>query len=90
MAAQPGGPVPRAECALHIKGKPLLCCAGQCPSCPMPLMLYQTEQGVPYVACSGAPLCRQTVWFPCATAHADVSPQHCTQCPGNISKLAIK
>ena len=80
----------KGSCALHISGKPSWCYAGQCSSCPMPLMLYQPEQGTPYVACSGAPLCRQTVCFPSATGRADVSPQHCTQCPGNISKLTIK
>ena len=69
---------------------PSLCCAGQCPACPMPLMLYKPEQGTPYVACSGAPLCRQLVCFPCATAHADVSAQPCTECRGNVSKVAFK
>jgi hypothetical protein len=66
-------------------------CAGPCPACSMPLMLYKPEQpGVPYVACSGSPICRKVVYFPRATKQADKSPQHCTQCPGNPCKVGFR
>lgn len=64
--------------------------AGPCPSCTLPLGLHKPEEGTPYVACAGAPICRKAVYFPRATTHADVSPQSCAHCPGNMRKVAFR
>ncbi|CAK0738823.1 hypothetical protein CVIRNUC_001098 [Coccomyxa viridis] len=63
---------------------------GPCPSCTLPLGLHKPEEGTPYVACAGAPICRKAVYFPRATTHADVSPQSCAHCPGNMRKVAFR
>ena len=64
--------------------------AGPCPSCTLPLGLHKPEEGTPYVACAGAPICRKAVYFPRATTHADVSPHSCAHCPGNMRKVAFR
>jgi len=65
-------------------------CAGPCPACSAPFKLCKPEQGVPYLSCSTAPLCRKAVYLPMAIGQADVSDQQCTQCPGIVRKVAMK
>lgn len=67
--------------------------AGPCPSCGLNLLLCRPAEGTPYVACSGAPLCRKRVYFPRATLSADVSEQLCGTCRqrgGSMRKLTLR
>ncbi|EIE27522.1 prokaryotic type I DNA topoisomerase [Coccomyxa subellipsoidea C-169] len=66
---------------------------GACASCGLNLMLCQPAEGTPFVACSGAPLCRQRVYFPRPTLAADISDQPCATCQldrGGLRKISFR
>lgn len=64
---------------------------GPCHSCGFDLMLRQREGQPPYVACTGAPSCRESVYLPRATQSASVSEDHCQDCHhGIVHKLNLR
>lgn len=64
---------------------------GACASCGLNLMLCKPAEGTPFVACSGAPLCRQRVYLPRATVAADISDQPCNACHNRaVRKISLR
>ncbi|CAL8463456.1 g2990 [Coccomyxa elongata] len=64
---------------------------GTCASCGLNLMLCKPAEGTPFVACSGAPLCRQRVYLPRATVAADISDQPCNACHNRaVRKVSLR
>ena len=64
---------------------------GPCHSCGCDLMLRQREGQAPYMACSGAPSCKERIFLPRATQSASVSEDHCQDCHhGIVHKLNLR
>ncbi|KAK9827312.1 hypothetical protein WJX81_003569 [Elliptochloris bilobata] len=75
------------DAALPPDGQPL----GPCPRCGLPLLLCRREGEVPFVACSGVPLCRLRVFLPRGTLAAEAAEAVCGACQhGAVRKLALR
>lgn len=84
-----GGGGPGEAAGALPPGEPI----GACASCGLYLMLCKPAEGTPFVACSGAPLCRQRVYFPRPTQTADISNQPCGTCQldrGGVRKICFR
>ncbi len=64
---------------------------GPCHSCGFDLMLRQRESLPPFIACTGAPMCKEKTYLPRATQTASVGDEHCQDCHhGIVHKLNLR